>query len=71
MSEILANHPAIVERLSTHNNIRFDRVSWRCDGHECPSYKAPAMNKGRRLLVGLLNSSDNKVADQRDMNTTT
>ena len=38
MSEILANHPGIVERLSTLNNIRFDRVSWRCDGHECPSY---------------------------------
>jgi len=50
MSEILANHPAIVERLSTHNNIRFDRVSWRCDGHECPSYKAQSDAGDRHLI---------------------
>ena len=39
MSEILAKHRRIIERLQSHNNFRFDRVSWSCDGHECPSYK--------------------------------
>ena len=38
MSEILTEHGRIIERLSRYNNFRFDRVSWPCDGHECPSY---------------------------------
>ena len=38
MSEILTKHGRIIERLSMHNMIRFDRVAWPCDGHECPSY---------------------------------
>gem|GEM_PF-4290022 len=40
MSEILAMHRRIDERLSTHNNLRIGRVLWSCDGHECPSYIA-------------------------------
>ncbi len=39
MSEILASHRRIVERLSRHINQRFHRVSWRSDRHECPSYE--------------------------------
>ena len=31
--------PRNIERLPRHNNFRFDRVSWSCDGHECPSYR--------------------------------
>ncbi len=38
MSETLATHHRIVERLSRHNNLRFDKFSWPSDGHECPSY---------------------------------
>ena len=38
MSEILASDRRIVVRLSRHQNLRFDSVSWPCDGHECPSY---------------------------------
>ncbi len=38
MSEILARHRHIVERLPQHNILCFDRVFWPCDGHECPSY---------------------------------
>ena len=38
MSEILASHRRIVERLSRHNNQRSDSDSWPYDGHECPSY---------------------------------
>jgi hypothetical protein len=38
MSEILTKYGRIIERLSMHNNLRFDRVSWPGDGHECPSY---------------------------------
>ena len=39
MSEILAKHRRTIERLQSHNNFRFDIVSWSCDGHECPSYR--------------------------------
>ena len=38
MSEILTKHGRIIELLSMYNTIRFDHVSWPCDGHECPSY---------------------------------
>ena len=38
MSEILTKQGRIVERLSRYNNLRSDRVSWPCDGHQCPSY---------------------------------
>ena len=38
MSAILTKHGRIIERLSRHNNLRFDRISWLGDGHECPSY---------------------------------
>ena len=38
MSEILTKHGRIIERLSMYNKTRFDRVSWPCHGHECPSY---------------------------------
>ena len=37
MSEILAMHRRIVERLSRHNSLCFDSASWPSEGHECPS----------------------------------
>ena len=47
MSEILARHCRIVERVARHSNPRFDYDSWPCDGHECPSYKQ-GLKKGIR-----------------------
>ena len=38
MSEMLTKRRCIIEGMSRHNRIRFDCVSWPCDGHECPSY---------------------------------
>lgn len=38
MSELFSRHRRFVERLSSHNNLRIDNVSWPGDGHECPSY---------------------------------
>lgn len=38
MSGILANDHRPDERLSMHKALRFDSVSWPCDGHECSSY---------------------------------
>ena len=37
MSEILTKHVRDIQRLPSYNNLRFDRASWPCDGHECPS----------------------------------
>jgi len=42
MSGILAIHRPIVHWLSMHNDFRFDRGLWPCDGHECPSYMRAA-----------------------------
>jgi hypothetical protein len=38
MSEIFTKHGRTRDWLSRYHNFRFDRVSWSCDGHECPSY---------------------------------
>ena len=53
MSEILTGHRRIAERLSRHNNLRFDRVSWQCDGHECPSYLATIVPPSQPNLTHL------------------
>ena len=37
MSERLAGHHRNIGRLPKHDNFHFDRVSWPCDGHKCPS----------------------------------
>ena len=47
MFEILPNHLGIVERLSRHNNFRFDGVSWPCDGLESPSCIHDTRNRCR------------------------
>lgn len=39
----------VVERLSRHKHLRFDSVSWQCDGHECSSYRMDA-SMARRLF---------------------
>ena len=39
MSEILARHLGVIERLPWRNNLRFESVSRSCDGQECPSYR--------------------------------
>ena len=49
MSEILTRHGRIIERLSIYNRIRFDRVSWLCDGHECPSYIGSFHHRAQNL----------------------
>ena len=49
MSETLANHRRIVERLSSHNYSRFDFLSWSCDRHECPSYSRSFVHRTQIL----------------------
>ena len=50
MSEILTRHGRIIERLSMYNKVRFDRVSWPCDGHECPSYIRLCRHRTQNLI---------------------
>ena len=49
MSEILGRHRHIVERLSHHINLRCDRVSWPCDGHECRSCRRSFSQRTQNL----------------------
>ena len=64
MSEILANHPGIVQRRAKHNDFRLDNVSWLCDGHECPSYMRSFRHCAQNLIQ-LQHVLANKRNDQQ------